>query len=428
MTTTSIAAPVSLVETVRRLQTGSVTPVDVVTESLGRIRGLEPEVQAWVSVDAEAALEAAAGLANMPGDKRGRLWGIPVGVKDIIDVAGTRTGCGSKVRQDAAAAPADASCVAALRSNGGVVLGKTVTTEYGYFAPGPTRNPHDPFRTPGGSSSGSAAAVAAGMVPFAFGTQTAGSLTRPASYCGVAGFVAARGSLPTDGITGLSHSLDSLGFLAAGVADVRAAWAAVAGIENSARPVREPRILVWHGHETAVVSDDMQAALQAALGMARAGGASVESLARGGAVADLPVLQANVMAYEAARMRPELADKGDQLSPPLVELLAHGRSIGDADYRQSAAGIAAARRDLTERLQPFDAILGPAAPGAAPAGLLATGDPVLSRPWQALGLPVVTVPGLRDGAGLPLGLQLIGLPGNEQRLFDVAEWLEAKFA
>ena len=419
--TTGTAPTQSLTALVRQLESGDATPTDLVRTCLDRIEALEPRIRAWVSFDADGALAAAEALGRAP--VRGLLWGIPAGVKDIIDVAGVPSGCGSTVRHGTPTAGEDAACVASLRRAGGIVLGKTVTTEYGYFAPGPTRNPHRPEHTPGGSSSGSAAAVAAGMVPFAFGTQTAGSLTRPASYCGVAGFVAAAGSIPTAGVTGLSHSLDSIGFLAAGVEDVRTAWAAIAGVDDEPRQARAPRLLLWDGSDVAPISDGMQAGVQRVLAALRPRGAWVESLGLGAAVRDLTQLHAVVMAYEAARTRQELEGRDADISVPLAQLLARGRALPAPEYAQAAAGIAAARREVTARLRGFDAVLAPAAPGPAPAGLDATGDPVLSRPWQAMGLPVVTVPGMKDDDGLPLGLQLVGLPGNEGRLFDVATWL-----
>ncbi|MCG2623695.1 amidase [Arthrobacter sp. I2-34] len=423
-TTTDTTRTLSLTALVRQLESGEVTPAGIVRSCLDRVEALEPGIRAWVSVDVVGALAAAEALERVPLPVRGPLWGIPAGVKDIIDVAGTPSGCGSTVRHRALPAGDDAACVASLRRAGGVVLGKTVTTEYGYFAPGPTRNPHRPGHTPGGSSSGSAAAVAAGMVPFAFGTQTAGSLTRPAAYCGVAGFVASPGTVPTDGVTGLSHSFDSIGFLAAGVNDVRTAWTAIAGVDDEPRQVRAPRILLWDGSDVASISEGMQAGFQRVLAVLRPRGAWVESLGFSGAIRDLAQLHAVVMAYEAVRLREELDGRDAEISAPLAQLLARGRALPAVEYAQATAGIAAARLEVTARIRSFDAVLAPAAPGAAPAGLAATGDPVLSRPWQAMGLPVVTVPGLRDGDGLPLGLQLVGLPGNESRLFDVAAWLE----
>ncbi|MDO2934426.1 amidase [Paeniglutamicibacter sulfureus] len=434
MTAVEAAAPVSLAASIQRLATGVATPLDLVGESLARIEALDPELRAWVSVDADSAIAAAHGLTDIPEGSRGALWGTPAGVKDIIDVAGMRTGCGSAIFDQAPPASADAGCVAALRGAGGIVLGKTVTTEFGYFAPGPTINPHRPTRgtaphTPGGSSSGSAVAVASGMVPFAFGTQTAGSLTRPASYCGVAGLVAPIHAIPTDGVTGLSHSLDSIGFLAATAADLRIAYTAISGTPAPAQGARRPpRLLVWDGTDIAPVSGDMLSGLHLAISAARTRGALVESLGSAAAVRDLVPLHMSVMAYEAACTHKWLLSRKNEVSGPLADLLSSGDLLADADFHRAMAGLAAARKDILNRLQHFDAIIAPAAPGSAPAGLAKTGDPILSRPWQALGLPAVTMAGLRDAAGMPLGIQVIGNPGHPGGLLDIAEWLEPSLA
>ncbi|MFL4473415.1 amidase [Paeniglutamicibacter sp. MACA_103] len=434
MTAVEAAAPVSLAASIQRLATGVATPLDLIGESLARIEALEPELRAWVSVDADSALAAAHKLADAPKGSRGALWGTPAGVKDIIDVAGMRTGCGSPIFDQAPPATADAACVAALRNAGGIVMGKTVTTEFGYFAPGPTSNPHRPTggtapHTPGGSSSGSAVAVASGMVPFAFGTQTAGSLTRPASYCGVAGLVAPIHVIPTDGVTGLSHSLDSVGFLAATAADLRIAYTAISGAPAPTQGAKRlPRLLVWDGSDIAPISDDMLSGLQRALSGARTQGAVVESLGSAAAVRDLVPLHMSVMAYEAARTHEWLLSRKHEVSEPLADLLSSGEALADADFHGAKVGLAAARKDILNRLQHFDAIIAPAATGSAPEGLTKTGDPILSRPWQALGLPTVTISGLRDATGMPLGIQVIGNPGHPGSLLDIAEWIEPSLA
>ena len=267
------------------------------------------------------------------------------------------------------------------------------------------------------------------MVPFAFGTQTAGSLTRPASYCGVAGLVAPVHAIPTDGITGLSHSLDSVGFLAATTADLRIAYNAISGVPEPAQgPKRLPRLLVWEGTEIAPVSEEMLAALQRALSTSRTRGAVVESLGSAAAVRDLVPLHMAVMAYEAARTHGWLLSRKDEVSEPLAELLSRGEILHDSDFNEAESSLAAARREILNRLGNFDAIIAPAAPSAAPEGLERTGDPVLSRPWQALGLPAVTIPGLHDVQGRPLGIQVIGNPGHPGHLLDLAMWLEPQLA
>lgn len=409
---------------VEQLSAGSTTPIDVADAALAQIADLDPAIHAWAHLDPDAVRSAAARIQI--SDPGGVLWGVPVGVKDLIDVAGMPTRCGSELRS-AEPASTDADCVARVRALGALPVGKTVTTEFGYFKPGPTRNPRAVDHTPGGSSSGSAAAVAAGMVPLAFGTQTAGSLTRPASFCGVAGFVTAHGEFPTAGITGLSPRLDTVGLLARTVSDLHFAWTALR--DGTRAPVLEPsaprRLRLWSGFELGEVSPDMTAALRTTAGAAQSAGVRCREMDAAAAVVALTEHHHTVMAYDAARERSAEAAQPDKISAPLAELFAAGAQTTEAQYRAALAGIAETRRLLLAALDEDEAILGPAALGAAPRGHDATGTPVLSRPWQAMGLPVVTIPGKRDSAGLPLGLQLIGRPGAEQRLFATAAWLES---
>lgn len=422
----------TLRELAEDLASEATTPSAVVEDALERIHAAEPDISAWVHVDAAGARSAARHLEASDDlgttGSRGLLWGIPVGVKDLIDVEGLATACGSTLRGREPALN-DADCVQLLREAGAVLMGKTVTTEFGYFAPGPTRNPANTAHTPGGSSSGSAAAVAAGTIPLALGTQTAGSLTRPASFCGVAGFVAPTGQFSMAGITGLSHSLDSLGFLARTVADLRFAWAALlGGSVESADDDGAPRLLLWDGSELGEVSTEMSAAVElAATAIGREGAECVE-WSDPTVVQQLAAAHGTVMAFEAARERLAELNQLESLSVPLAELLTAGAETPEHDYEVAREAIAAGKRKVLAMLEPFDAILGPAALGAAPAGIEATGSPVLSRPWQALGLPVVTIPGFRDSQGMPLGLQLIGFPGREHRLFSIAEQIERAVA
>ncbi|WP_213573914.1 amidase [Rhodococcus sp. USK13] len=419
-----LRSPSPLRDLAEQLATGATTPIDVAEAALARIADLEPETHAWAHFDADAVRSAAARIQDSGPD--GALWGLPVGVKDLIDVAGMPTRCGSELR-GADSATTDAYCVARARALGALPFGKTVTTEFGYFKPGPTRNPRALDHTPGGSSSGSAAAVAAGMVPLAFGTQTAGSLTRPASFCGVAGFVTAHGEFPTAGITGLSPSLDTVGLLARTVPDLHFAWTALR--DGTRAPALEPsaphRLRLWSGFELGEVSREMTAALRMTADSAASAGIQCCELDSAATVVALTEHHHTVMAYEAARERAAEAAQTDKISTPLAELFAAGAATAEADYRAALAGIRETRQLLLSALDEDETILGPAALGAAPHGHDATGTPIMSRPWQAMGLPVVTIPGSRDSAALPLGLQLIGRPGAEQRLFETAAWLES---
>ncbi|MFF7474762.1 amidase family protein [Streptomyces sp. NPDC008092] len=381
-----------------------------VEEALRRQAQTEADIRAWVRVDAEGARAAALSAPEGP------LHGMPFGVKDIIDVAGLPTECGSVLRRGRVAA-ADAWLVDRLRRAGAVPLGKTVTTEFAYFQPGPTRNPRNPAHTPGGSSSGSAAAVAAGVVPLALGSQTAGSLTRPASFCGVAGYVAPVGAWSTAGITGLSPSLDAPGLLTPTVAELATVIEAVDG--TTAEDAASVRLSLWQGAELTDVAPSMLDAVRHTGRELRADGTELPVSA-----VELADAHAVVMAYEAARSLAAEARHPESLSRHLNDLLERGRRTTDAEYRAALATAHTARAVVLDLLTHVDAILGPAAPGPAPHGLAATGNPVLSRPWQLLGLPVVTVPGHRDPDGLPLGLQLVGHPARVGRLLGVARTVE----
>ncbi|WP_425826038.1 amidase [Streptomyces fractus] len=411
----SVWEPWSLTGLVEDLRSGRSTPEEALRRSRDRIARTEEQVRAWV------AFEDTPGAVG-----HGPLGGVPMGVKDIIDLAGLPTRCGSVLRADARPAERDAPVVDAWRAAGAIPVGKTVTTEFAFFAPGPTRNPADLRHTPGGSSSGSAAAVAAGQVPLAIGSQTAGSVTRPAAYCGVASLVLRHGHLSTDGVAGLSPSLDAHGVYAATTADVSLAWAALTGEPDPARDAqgtqRAPRIALWNAAPLEAVSDEMGSALTSAEGRLSDLGARVHAFPLERLIAEVAAAHPVVMAYEAARERSAELERADRLSEPLAGLLRTGAATPEADYLAARRLVSAARTELGALLSQYDAVLGPAAPGAAPRGLDATGDPVLSRPWQALGLPTVAVPGLRNAAGLPLGLQVIA--ESEAAALRAAVWVE----
>lgn len=414
--------PWSLVDLVADLRSGRSTEADAWQRSGARIDETEPELAAWVIHRPPAA-------PAHPAGRVGPLGGIPLGVKDIIDVAGLPTRCGTDLYAARPPAEADAAVVQAWRRAGAVPAGKTVSTEFAFFAPGPTRNPADPTHTPGGSSSGSAAAVASGQVPLALGSQTAGSVTRPASYCGVASMVMTRGRCSTDGVTGLSASLDSHGLYAAQVRDLACAWSAFVGQEVvHGDPSTHPRVLLWDAAELGVVESDMAAAVTELGRAIRAKGAELSAFPAAAAVAETTAAHAVVMAYEAARERSALFEDIDRLSDPLAALLRRGASTTTADYHAARRSIAVSRERIIGLFEDVDVIVGPAAPGAAPEGLDATGDPVLSRAWQAWGLPVVTVPGITDGKGMPLGMQVIGSPNCESELLAGASWISEVIA
>ncbi|MGW2340838.1 amidase [Streptomyces sp. NPDC001661] len=409
----SLWQPWSLRELVGDLAAGRTTAAAARARAEARIARTEAEVRAWVAPVRE------------PAPTTGPLKGVPFGVKDIIDVAGHPTRCGSRLRADSAPATADAAVVRAWRDTGVDVVGKTVTTEFAFFAPGPTHNPAAPGHTPGGSSSGSAAAVAAGHVPLAIGSQTAASVTRPAAFCGVASLVMTHGRFPVDGVVGLSPSLDSHGFYAAGVGDLALAWQALTR-ETPGR-LAPPRVLLW-GAEFADVSDAMREAVETARARLTAAGAVVEPFPEEKLIAEVTAAHPVVMAYEAARERAAELDLSAQLSEPLRNLLHTGAATSETDCAAARSAVELARARVAALFATYDVVVGPAALGAAPEGIDATGDPLLSRAWQALGLPAVTVPGLRDAHGLPLGIQAVGPARGESALLAHGDWIESALA
>jgi Asp-tRNA(Asn)/Glu-tRNA(Gln) amidotransferase A subunit family amidase len=405
--------PWSLRELTGRLAVGATTPAEALARSRARIAETEPELHAWVE------------HAPEPETATGPLHGVPLGVKDIVDLAGLPTRCGTPLRAEHPPATADAAIVTAWRAAGATPVGKTVSTEFAYFSPGPTDNPAAPGHTPGGSSSGSAAAVASGQVPLALGSQTAGSITRPGSFCGIASLVLTHGRFAMDGVLGLSPSLDSHGFYAAEVTDLALAWSALAGEPDPGpRAGHPPRLLVWTAASLDVVHPEQAASLATAGERLAEAGAVVEEFPDEELVAELVAAHPVVMAYEAARERADELAVVDRISPQLADLLRTGANTPERDYETARRTVALAIPRVAELLARYDAVLGPAAPGPPPEGLMATGDPVLSRPWQALGLPAVGVPGRRSTAGHPLGLQLVGRSRGETALLAAGCWVE----
>ena len=399
---------VAATEAVRLLAEREVSSQELVRDCLDRIEEREPELRAWVHLDPDHALAQA--RARDDEAPKGPLHGLPVGVKDVIDTADMPTAYGSPIY--AGRRPArDAACVAWLREQGAVILGKTVTTEFATYRPPVTVNPHDPERTPGGSSSGSAAAVADGMVPLAYGTQTAGSVVRPASYCGVAGFKPRHGWHPTDGIKPLSARLDTLGTLGRTVGDA----ALLAGFDVADG---EPRI-AWCPTPWGEPVEEVEQAAQ------RLGLAELELPAHFAGLADA---QETLMAYDVARsLEPEWEQHRDQLSEPMREYLERAHTIRREAAEDGAVLADGCRALLPEVLAKHDAVLVPAATGEAPLRSGGTtGDPLFCRAWTLLGVPVISVPGMTGPAGLPVGVQLVGL--DEGALLSAAAWVEAGLA
>ncbi|MFJ1256171.1 amidase [Cupriavidus sp. CuC1] len=403
----------------------------VVSAYIEQIEATEPGILAWQYFDPDLALQQARLLDAGPA--KGTLHGLPIGVKDLMDTSDMPTTYGSPIY--AAHRPAmDAACVAAARAAGAVVMGKTVTTEFATFQPGVTRNPRAPAdapRTPGGSSSGSAAAVAAGMVPIAFGTQTAGSIVRPAAYCGVVGYKPTYGTLPSAGIKSLAPSLDTVGALARTVDDAAFFIGSLARL-----PLAPPagqavrlRVGICRTPHWRRASDDSRRALDDAARFLESQGAVLGDLVLPGVFDELTQARIDIMAYEAAAaFAPEMRVHREGFSSAFAALLAAGSSIDGSGYFTAQALAAAARRTFEAVFDTVDIVLAPSAEGEAPAGLAATGDPIFNRMWTLLGNPCVHVPIGMGGHGMPVGVTLIGPLRDDARVLAAAHALERSMA
>ena len=404
------------------------TAVALTEACLARIEAREEEVRAWAHLDPKAALaQARACDARAPA---GPLHGVPVGIKDIMDTADMPTEYGSPIYRDHRPA-ADAICVAKVRAAGGVVLGKTVSTEFAHRQPNiQTRNPHDPARTPGGSSSGSAAAVADFMVPLAFGTQTGGSIIRPASFCGVYGYKPSYDTIATAGVKPLAPGLDTVGTFARNLDDIAWFGAALSNDEPTDIPpwsgtaprVGLTRSYEWSDAETATVE-----AVETAAARLEEAGAAVTEVALPNAFAGLAEAQVTIMRKEAAQaLAWEREIHWDRLSAPMRDLLDKGASIS-VEVHDSAATLARnCRARLAEAFAGNDVLLTASARGEAPVGLESTGDPVFNRNWTLLHVPCVTIPFGLGPNGMPVGVQLVARPGAHERLLSAAKWIATR--
>lgn len=398
---------------------------------LARIAATDAAIEAWAYLDPAAVRAAAARCDATPAAGRGALHGLGIGVKDVIATASMPTEMGSPVH--AGHRPgADAECVARLAAAGGYVFGKTVTTAYAFLDPAATRNPWNPAHTPGGSSSGSAAAVAAGHVAGALGTQTNGSVIRPAAYCGVVGFKPTRGAVSRDGVHVFSETLDQVGTFTRSVADAALLAGAVASpgavSGEVAAPARPPRFAYlaqfpWVRLDCAD-DDEVEAAVTR---LRRC--AEVVPVELPGPWRTADRIHRTIMLFEAARnLGPLQARERARLSPKLNAALDEGRGIDAAAYEAALIARARAIGELAQWLRGYDAVLSPSAPSAAPAGLGSTGDPSCCTLWSLVGFPALTLPTGWTRAGLPLGLQLAAPTGEDDRLLTAAHWCEAVVA
>lgn len=436
-------AHMSALRAAEAIREGELTSEALVGACLARIGECEEQIGAWEHLDEEYALRQAreADLARGRGEALGPFHGVPVGIKDIIDTAELPTENGSPLH--AGRRPTeDAALVSLLKNAGAVIMGKTVTTEFAVYHPGKTKNPHDPERTPGGSSSGSAAAVASRMVPAAVGSQTNGSTIRPASYCGVCGFKPTHGTISRYGMLPQSRPIDHVGLFARSVEDVAFLGDQLMVFDARDPDMRHraaPRLLETAASEPPVAprfafvktpvwdqaDEDAQAAFEELA--TRLGGEVVEEV-------ELPELFDSAVEWHQIILESNLArnfeaeyDRGrDRLSDLLRKMMERGKKYLAVDYTRAVEKVPVLNGLLGETFERFDALLTPPAPGQAPMGLGATGNPVFCTIWTLCGTPAVTLPLLKGADGMPLGVQLVGPRGDDARLLRTARWLESR--
>ncbi len=426
-----------------QMRAGQLSAANLLECCFARVDHYEDRVQAWVFIDRDYARAEAERrdreIEN--GQWRGPLHGIPLGIKDIIDVFDWPTAAGSRLWKDSIARR-DATVVARLRSAGAIILGKTVTTAYAGFDPPTTRNPWDLSRTPGGSSSGSAAALACGMCLGALATQTGGSITRPAAFCGVASCKPTFGRVSGDGVLPFAPSLDHVGVMARCVDDVALLMQTIQGPDprdaatldqttlalfdrfGTTRPClgRPSELFEAHAEPSTLRFFEM------VIRQLREAGAKVVDIALPARFADVTARHRTVMAVEAAAYHgPRLQRHADDYPPNVRQLLEEGLRCPATDYYRAKEHQRQLRDDILPSLSGCDALITPATPGPAP-NASTTGDPVFNAPWSYTGLPTVSLPAAFTEAGLPLSIQLVGAPWSEPRLFAVARWCEQRLA
>jgi Asp-tRNA(Asn)/Glu-tRNA(Gln) amidotransferase A subunit family amidase len=435
----------SATEAARLIRDGVISSEQLVEACLSRIRDVDPQVQAWTFLDPDHALAQAraADALRLEGKPIGPLHGVPIGIKDIFDTDDMPTENGSVIH--AGRTPSrDATVVSMLRAAGAVIMGKTVTTEFAYFSPGKTRNPVDSEHTPGGSSSGSAAAVAANMVPFALGSQTNGSTIRPAAYCGVIGFKPTHGLISRHGVFALSRTLDHVGLFARSIDDIALLAGQITGYDENdpdTRPrarlpfvevaAEEPPLPPMFAFIKTPMWDRADEDTREGLAeIIESLGAQAEEVELFPSASEAWQWHQDIMSAEMAlNLEREWKLGGDRLSEQLRTLIERGQEVRAIDYQRALARINPIHESFVELFeQLYDAILTPAAPSPAPKGLTATGDPAFCTLWTLCGMPAISLPLLQSTNGLPIGVQLVGPRLGDARLLRTARWLAAKMA
>ncbi len=417
--------PITAVEAVAAIEAGTLTSEKLVRDCLDRIAGRDDVVKAWVHLDPDQAIAQARAADAASG---GLLRGIPVGVKDIIDTYDMPTGHNSPIFEGKVPF-GDAACVALCRTENAVIMGKTVTTEFANRHPGATTNPHNPAHTPGGSSSGSAAAVADGHVPLAFGTQTGGSVIRPAAYCGIVGYKPTFGDFSRVGIKMQCHSVDTLGLMARTLDDIALFRAAVLKLPpvRIDRDIGRPRIGVCRSPVWDQAEPETRALIENTATLLSDKGASVVDLSFAPQFTDIIDDHAAITGFESVRnYADERLRNPDKVSDELMNgPMKRGLAVSFERYVAAQRKATAFKAHVDSLFDKVDLLLTPSAPGEAPRGLAATGDPVFNSIWTLAGTPCVTLPAGTGPNGLSLGVQLVGLRHEDDRVLSLAAWVAA---
>jgi aspartyl-tRNA(Asn)/glutamyl-tRNA(Gln) amidotransferase subunit A len=436
----------TLSESARQIRAGELAPLELLESCLKLIDRLEPDLKAWVTIDREGSLRQAKWLGEeaAAGTFHGLLHGVPIGIKDIFYTAGMRTTAGHSAMAEFVP-QYDSAVVERLRDAGAIILGKTATTEFALMAPAPTRNPWNLAHTPGGSSSGSGAAVAARMCPAAIGSQTGGSTIRPAAYCGVVGFKPTHGRISAFGMIPLAYSTDHPGIIAREVDDLPLMLQALAGydprdhtsammpvtdyLKEMTAPVTSPSIALMAGDFIEKAADEIRTNVRAVAGRFAHAGARVEQIEPPPSFGELGKAFWTILATEPAAYHQEgVENRPGTFDSKTLDFLQKGLATPAVKYLHSLEVQRRFRREIALILQHYDAILVPATNFTAPAGLDSTGDPVFNNPWSMSGNPVVGLPSGLSGSGLPLGVQLVGASFAEGRLLALAKWCKKELA
>ncbi len=430
----------SLTEAAHEIRAGHLSPLELTRACLAQIDTLDSTLKAWVTLDREGAEQQARKLQEelANGHDRGPLHGIPIGLKDIIYTKNMRTTGGSKILQDFVP-EYDATATARLRRSGAILLGKTATTEYACFDPAETCNPWNPNHTPGGSSSGSAAAVAARMCPAALGSQTGGSISRPAAYCGTVGLKATHGRVSLHGVLPVSFSLDHVGPITRSVADAALLLQSIAGPDPQdpvsasvpttdyrvRPPARPPRIGLLRSYFLETASSDMQTATEQAAHTLQSAGAQIQNVELPDSFASVHQLHRILMIAEAAEYHAEqFQTRREDYRPGLRSMIEEGLTLSAVDYARARYHQLRFKSEIRSAFSNVDLLLTPATPAPAPEGLASTGNPAFNSPWSYAGLPTVVLPVALSPQGLPIAIQLIAPAFSETDLLCAAHWCE----